>query len=271
MTLADATDYREFLRSYLLSKKERHGSSSYSFSEMSKACRVQKAYLSNVLRGKGHLNRDQLFSSCRYLDIGTFETEHLMILADFQKSTNQDRKKILKQELGVHRRQLRKTKFRVPELMEAEKSDANITLDVTSQLIRMFFTIPKFQKDPELARESLKLSRERFTRILQHLIANGVLQTVGDKVVAGKVFSHLDANDQNFPNFHLARNMKATDLLDRNGDELDYFFSVIFSSSSSTRKEIKSMLIESTKKIRETAMKGEEQEVFILTMNFAKV
>lgn len=270
MEITEAKDYREFLRETLLSKKKVLPKR-YTFLQLSRACRVQKTYISNVLLGRGHLNSDQLYSACEYLNLGGQETEYLMTFAERQKSISSTRKRYLDAKLAQAKSSLLQTTKVLPEAKERAKHLEKYYSDVTAQIFRIFLTIPEIQAQPAKIREKLQLSDRRFNEIIELLESLGLVSLNKSEIRSVETDLHLPAGESIFPSFHLMREIVLLQRFLTNLDQRDYNFSVVFSADEETREKIRVKLLDLVKSVHTLVGVSAKREVFSMSLNLGKI
>src|SRR5689334_13880619 len=72
---------------------------------MASACRVQKAYLSKVLGGQGHLSDDQVFLAAEFLRMSPGEREFVALLQALERCEVPERRREIAQRVEALRRQ----------------------------------------------------------------------------------------------------------------------------------------------------------------------
>lgn len=86
-------DYKKLISDLVDSRKK--SDSKYSYAKLAEAIRVQKTYISQVVRGGAQLNSDQAYLAARFFDLSEEETEYLRLLVEWDRTQVQERKKSL--------------------------------------------------------------------------------------------------------------------------------------------------------------------------------
>ena len=109
MNIYNELDYREILKKSVEERKKID--SSVTYQAMAEHMRIQKAYLSQVIKGIRDLNQDQLYLACDFLSFAPDESEYLKLLLDYARCGLKDREKVLLKEIKVWQKQKRLRTF----------------------------------------------------------------------------------------------------------------------------------------------------------------
>lgn len=265
MSMISYDDYREALRAKLIELKHAMPNL-YSFQHLATACKVQKTYVSTVLGGNGHLNRDQLYVCCKFLGIIDADLELIEMLYELQRSDCQPRRLELTKRLETLRRQLGKTE---QHIAVGKITTGNLELYYLNPLVpvvHVFITIPKFAKNPTAVANALGISKDRLDHILNTLVSMGVIAVTQSGFVCLQDTVHLPENSP----FILAhRKLLRLAALERQ-EEIEsgegYGFSVVFSATKSARDEIQKHFLEFLKLTKSISENCKSEEVY--QMNF---
>ena len=190
--------YRKAIDRIVSTRK--HLDSRMRFSRLAEHMRIQKSYLSKVLKGAAHLSSDQLHLGCEYLELTPLESNYLQLLLEWEKSSLPARKQELEKKLLRFREKQLETKSHL-QAKSLEKGSAGEAggpstkpssiaevlaersigvneyyIDPLYQLVHMGLTIPSFQEEPKRLAEALGVSGERMESALQVLERIGVIQ-----------------------------------------------------------------------------------------------
>lgn len=266
MNIFNELDYREVLRKTIEERKKID--SSTNFQAMATHTRIQKAYLSQVIKGVRDLSQDQLYLACEYLNFTPEESEYLKLLLDYARSALADRKKTLLREIKIWQKQKNKTSqyIDVKELTQREINREDYFLDPMNQVVHMGLHCEEFRIDPMKLAAKLFLPKKRVSDYISNLQRMEII-TIGDKgIVLNDVELHLPKNSAIFHSYKSQTYTNTMNRLKQLEESKTYNFSVIFSADDQVRKEINDQFMKFLSKVKKLVGESESTEVF--QMNF---
>jgi len=261
-------DYRVFFRTKLLEKKEKFGNR-FTFERMAEACGVQKTYLSRVLNGDGHLSADQIFLSAKYLGLSEDELALVNLLHDFEKSTISARKEILAREIERCRSRLMKTEEHIHADRLSTNENVNISeyyLDVHTQLVHMFLSIPKYATKPSEIAKEMQVAPDEIAKQVAILERMGIVRAERGRYRVLRDSVHLSTDSPIYKTFRVLQRLKTCQRLQSKNDERDYSFSVAFSADEDTREKIQQAFLKFISEMEPKVKNAPAKQVF--QMNF---
>ncbi|MCX6118453.1 MAG: DUF4423 domain-containing protein [Proteobacteria bacterium] len=272
MNIFRQTDYRKAIKGYLLNLKKIQGTN-ISFSSLAKIMKVQHTYLSTVLAGNGHLNADQVFAACQYLNLSLAESEFLQGLHEFNRSVFAARRTHLKAKLDDIIAQNLTTRSHVgsPEIkVEPSSAMTEFYLDPNAIFVHMFLTVEHYRRHPDKIRDILRLSKSGLETALRkceqaRLIARSV---DGIEVLTDDI--HLGATSSLLHSFQMALRMKSMEFLTRPLEPQDYSLSVLYSASIESQIEIKEKFLQFLKWVQTRTQSEPPNAVFQMNFDLLK-
>lgn len=159
-------DYRKAISDVIGQKRK--DDSSWSLTNLAAALRVQKTYISRVLKENAHLNQDQVYLAGKFLKLDQEELEYLFLLLEFNRSVVSDRKKEL---LGLihniqskHQNTRRHLKAQIIEPQTGDKY-TSYYLDPLAPLVHNYLSIPRYSKSPALIAPKLNITEGQLKNI----------------------------------------------------------------------------------------------------------
>jgi hypothetical protein len=239
--------YRTLLKELLLEKKAQFGRL-FTFEKMAKACRLQRTYLSTVINGAGHLNGDQLFAACEFLQLSTDESDFANLLLEWERSQSEKRKKRLKIQIAAMRRHGLNTDNYIPGAKPSADSRGALLddfyLDLQAQMVHMFLTVPRYSKDHETIRRALGLEKDSFHMALNKIEQAGLISLSGKEVKVLQSSIHLPASSRLYPSYRMQMRLKALELMQNRSPDNHYSFSVLFSADEDARRRMHTRFLE---------------------------
>ncbi len=256
--------YREAIRSILLDKKEKSGSS-FTFAKLAKACKLQSTYLSTVLKGEHHLNSDQIFSASEFLELSDDEYSFLCLLHEHERSIHPQRRIYLAQKIETERKNGLKTeKFLggMENVLTTTMAKYEFYLNPNAPIVHMFLTIKKFRSNPESVRKILGLDSHTFDEALKCCEKSGFLSLNKGQVCAVVDSLHLPASSPLFPIYMSNLRQKANDFINTRSNSKHYTFVALYSASEETRSQIQNRFLEFLSWAQSMTQKTEPTHVY---------
>lgn len=246
MNLFTENEYRSLLKSVLLDKKARFGCV-FTFEKMAGACKLQRTYLSAVLAGKGHLNSDQVYLACGFLELKDDEYRYVSLLHERERSIVKSRRAVLGREIDELRQQALQTDAYVtskPIVAPNNEVLMDFYLDLNAQLTHMFLTIKHFRRDPERIRNALNLDTMVFREVMAKIERAGLIKTTGKTIEVMRDDFHLPAAHSLYPNYRMQMRLKALEHMQTRPKDDHYSFSVVYSANETSRNQIRARFME---------------------------
>lgn len=266
MNIFNHLDYREILKKTIETRKKID--STINFQAMATHTRIQKAYLSQVIKGNRDLSQDQLYLAAEYLGFSPEEKEYLKLLLDYARSGLADRKKILLREIKIWQKQKNKTSqyIDVKELTQREINREDYYLDPMNQVVHMGLYCEEFRKDPMKLAAKLFLPKTRISNYIQNLQRMEIIQISNKGIELNDVELHLPKSSPIFPSYKSQCYTNTMNRLKQLDESKTYNLSVIFSADEAVRKEINDQFMKFLTKIKKLVDESKSTEVF--QMNF---
>ena len=279
MSLFQEKSYRSAIERIVSSRK--HLDSRMRFGLLAESMRIQKSYLSKVLRGDAHLSTDQLYLGCKYLGLTPEESKYLQLLLEFERSTLPDRKESLRKQVErMQAIQLESKKhLKAGEVArdseELALGNGAYYLDPTHQLVHIALTVPKYLSDPRLISQDLGIEPERVEQSIDVLTKLGVLavsqESSAGKRARGKIELlqtqvHLPRESPFYRPWRAQLRQWALQRLLQLDSKKAYTFSVVFSADEETRTEIQAKFLEFLSWTEKRVAKTKPERVY--QMNF---
>ena len=267
MRIFQENDFRYIITSMVRAAKAKRGG--ITFERLAIAARVQKAHVTNVLKGRACFQPDQLFLICKALRLSKEETAYLLLLLEHERSVVEERKAEIQK--AIHEMQhehLQTEKYIQTETAEAplERKVPRYYLEPIHQIVHIALSIERFAQNPKALKSVLGISHERMIGILALLESNGIIEQKAGRWRTIKKQVHLSRASEIYPawkmqmqNLGQARNQLQT-------SEKSYGFSVVFSADEKTRVKIQAKLLDLITEIEPLVVKAPAQNVYQLSL-----
>ena len=265
----ESDNYREIIKSCLLDKKKIYGRD-YTFEKMARACRLQRTYLSSVLAGNGHLNSDQVYMACQFLGFDDNEYHYVSLLHEFDKSVFPKRKKHLQTEIDRLRKKSLRTEAHINSPVSSVEGMNDFYLDFNAQLIHMFLTVSKYRENTNLLMQKLGLHKSRFLKSLRTVETAGLISVKDGAITVLKDNFHLPSESSYYPSYRSQMRLHALEQMQRQYEEDQYSFSVLFSSNDEIRKRIQGDFLKFLDRAQKLSQGSETEEVYQINFDLLK-
>jgi hypothetical protein len=257
-----------------MSARQQQFGSRFTFERMALACGIQKTYLSKVLNTSAHLNPDQLYSACEYLQLNTLETEFLLLLRESELTTNSKRATLLNAKVDKIRNDNLKSEsvIKVTKDGSVDRHKWEYYTNIDLQLVHMFMTIPSFAKDPNQICQKIGINSVLLQAILLSLQSWQIIRFDNGTYHVSDPKLHLPEDSPVFLAFGILNRIKTIEKIRQTkiDESDDYFFSVIFSASKELQRKFKKMLLDVLKDLQSEVIASKSEEIYQLNIDFFK-
>lgn len=271
-TIFQFSGYREALSQVLLDKKAKFGKL-FTFEKMAAACRLQRTYLSTVLKGNGHLNSDQVFAACEFLGMNADEYRFISLLHEHDRSIFPNRKIKLESEIAAIRSDALQASNYVsakPIAVQENPAMVDFYLDLTAQLIHMFLTVKRYRDDPEKIKKVLGIDEIIYKNSFITIERAGLIRRSGKKIEMVVDEFHLPKSSTLYPNYRMQMRLKAIELMQRRSSDQHYSFSVIFSADEELRRKFQARFLELVDWAQKHSSQSSQDEVYQMNFDLLK-
>lgn len=270
MNIFNILSYKSAISKILLEKKKLRPQ--MTFENMAKACGVQKAYLSRVLRHKGHLNSDQLYLAAKFLKLTNLETKYLLKLLQLETTVVEERKNLLQKQLDDIRQQSLSTEARtkVDVIPLNKEIFSEYYTDPNFSLIHMFLTIEEFAKDKYKICSHLNIERDKLDIYLDKLEEMKIIRLEVNKIQVLKDNLHLPESSYLIKAFRTLMRIKSLEKIDKVKEKEAYSFSVAFSSEPKVHDQIREKFLIFLEEVQTLVQKSNEKQVYQINFDLFK-
>jgi uncharacterized protein (TIGR02147 family) len=257
-------DYREFIND--LVKERKIVDRTMSFQRLASLLRVQKSYLSQVLRGTANLNQDQLFLLISYFQFGEKEAHYLRLLLEYERTGLKERKDELKRSLHASQEAHRRSEQHIEyQSLDAEQSHVReYYLDSLNQLLHVCLSIERYRVDPTLLARDLGVPAQRIFQVLDKLESLHIIRRSEGGIEVLVKGLHLAKEAKEFLNWNQQMRLMAMQRNQYFQSGKSYAFSVLFSADEETRCRIHEQFLEFLQKTQQKVKKAASNHVYQL-------
>lgn len=267
MSIFSRLDYRENLKTLVENRKKID--SSVTYQRMAEHMRIQKAYLSQVIKGNRDLSQDQLYMAMDYLDLRDHERDFLKLSLEYERSGLMVRKR----ELKVYLKEMQKKYAKTSAHIEVEEVDHEQTsvdeyyLDPFNLIIHICLGIKSFNQDPKEIAKTLMIPQSKVQDVFKKLEKLGIIKVEKGKIVIQKRNMHIPKESPLFQMWRQNLNQIAQTRINLVSNENKYNFQVVFSAEESVRKEIQEEFMKYLKKVQKLVKEAEAKEMYQMSFD----
>ena len=270
--LYDFSDYKAYLEKCVT--ELRGGPSRLTFAALAKQAKINRSYLSQVIKGDAHLSSDQLELITSALGLAEDDRDYLLLLLDIERTQIKERRARLESKAHELRREKLKSQsfLKTNDVAAASSAEAAYYQDPYCSLTHMFLTIPTYATAPQLLAEKMGISEAHLARVLQILCSAGVIEKKGDVYEIQNQLRHLEATNPLAQVHRTLMRLKGLDVLARQSSDRDYFLSTSFSANERVRESIRRRFLDFLKSVSEDVERTKDvEEVFHINFDLFKV
>lgn len=271
MNIYEHLDYRTVLAAKVAGR--RAAGEPASFAKLAAAVRVQRSYLTHVMRGRASLSVDQLYVLCDELGIDEDGRAYVILLLDIERCGVPKRK----QELETQRDEIRRSKTRRAAYDERPAAQVRVNVesdyytDPLCSLVHMFMTIPTFRREPAKIAPRLQLSAARIVETLRTLERCGIVRLGAKGYELSQSALHLDKDAPLARAHGVSMRLRGMETRQRTADADDYFLTQTFSCDEATRAKIRARLLDFYKALADDVGAAPSKDVFHLNIDLFRV
>lgn len=260
-------DYKRFVRDWV--KAQPSGGRGL-FRKMARHLRVHSTLVSQVFRGERDLNPEQTLRLAQFLGLDLLETDFLLMLADFQRTSSPDLKATIARRLKALRREHQKVRSRlgsVRTLSDREKS--RFYSNWFYSAIRLATGIQGLQDGRAIA-QRLQLPEATVQDVLDFLAAHDLVTLEHGLYLLGPTRTHISNDSPLVATHHRNWRLKAAErhpLLD--ADELAFSAPMTLSTSDLTR--VRQLLLELIQGVDRIVRNSPSETLAFLNLDLIKM
>jgi uncharacterized protein (TIGR02147 family) len=231
-------DYRSAIADFLQESKD--NGVSINISKLAEKIRVQKTYVSRVLRKQAHFSSDQIYACAAALGFGQEETDYLILLMEYDRTALKDRKRFLLDRIHDKQAEKRNIQDHVSATMHSTTIEQNYVeyyLDPYMPVVYMHLLIPEYARDPQKIRTIIPVPPEQLKSILGTLERLKLVERGADQRSYRVTVNNLHLPKQSplsFPAEQLTR-MMAFEHMRKIPKDKRFYYSATFTADESTR------------------------------------
>ena len=231
-------DYRKLIRDLSQAKKKKRAG--WTLQRLATETGVQPPYLTNVLKGRAHLNGDQLYLAAKALGFQDDEVAFSLLLLEWERSASEERRK----ELLAQIERMRKTKLKSEAHLKAKAFEVpaeNVMryyLNPDLQLVYAFLAVKKFSRGFDALARALNIDVERVEALVKELQEMGFVRVEEKGIEKLHRSLHLPKDSPLLHAQQQVMRLRAFQHLQSLAEKDKYGFMVTFTADEATRERI---------------------------------
>lgn len=236
-----------------------------SFTKLASVCRIQRSYLSQVINLKNHFSNDQLYSLCEALDLPKSQRDYLMLLSEYERCKNTERKQYLQQKI----QKLKEAEARNASVMSEALRDAldDYFCDPWAEIILNFFRIEHYARNPDEVRDVLGITRRRWEVVMQTLRDCQFVVDGPDRILTPNGFPVPEENSPADRIRHIMARMRVAQQKLKQRYIDDFLYNLWYTTSRGSKKQLKINQLHLLKRIYEESRNTRQEKIYQLTLD----
>lgn len=263
MEILSFTDYRTALSELFAWQKKLWGQR-WTLSGLADQAGLQASYLTNVIKGRAHFSADQLRAIADAMKLSQVESEYLLLLLEWERSSYPPRKKDLSKCIEeIRRKNLSSIRYvTTKESPLSEKQQETYYLDPNVELLHMYLGVPRLSQEIKEISKSLAVTEEFIRETLKFLESTGLVEVRKGRWVKNPVKQHLPEDSPICrPHQSLVR-FKSLDHIQKIPKEKKYSFMATVTMDEEARLKIQAAYLSFLKEAQNIVEKSEPEGIY---------
>ncbi|WP_413581934.1 TIGR02147 family protein [Bdellovibrio sp. HCB288] len=260
----------DFVKAYIesLSPTERRGING----RLSKAAGVFPSYFSLILSGERSLNTEQALGIANYMLLGTWQKRYFLRMADYDRAGSEE----LRQELSRELEELRLKHHQISGVVPHENvllSSEDTTRFYSSWVyaaIRLASVLPESNTLEDIAKR-LNIPLKECSEAMDFLLDKGLCIQEGTRFNVGPAHMHLGNDSYQIGTHHSQWRLQAMSRHASMKSTSELAYSVALCLSKEDVTKVRSLLLDSIKKVREVSDPSPSETLYLLNLDWLEV
>lgn len=238
MSVYEYLDYRKMLAEKALERKKTQNG--WTLLRLAERAGLHAPFLTNVLKGRAHLNGDQLYSVLKTLDCGSDEITYGLLLLEWERSDLPERRQLLKERIeGSRQERLKTTRHIEAKAVDASPEEATrYYINPELQLVHAFLGVEKYARDPRRIAESLNIDPGRIEGLIEELVQLGYAKRGSAGLEKNRRVQHLPKESPLCAPQQMLLRYRSLQHQQLLSESSRYNFAVIFTGDETVREKI---------------------------------
>lgn len=242
------------------------------YQKLADLLRIQKSYLSKIMRGDALMSKDQGFLLAQYLKLNNKESDYLFLLLDRDKAAIKEYKNQLDQKIkSIQNLNTQSQNYIEKEVNTLNSSEMQLYyLNTETQLIHLALALPNFKRNPELLKDIFRISTNKFQEILNLLIKLGFIEIENGKIKNLKSNLHLPKDSPFFWQWFSGLRNKSLEWTKSLEDHDKYNFSANFTASEEDKEKIRIKFMSFLKDVEKIVKDSPSENLYQISFDLFK-
>jgi len=248
-------DYRKIIIAAITERKKTEPKLTYA--AVAEQMRIQKGFLSRVLKGKADLTSDQIFKFADLFDFTETAIEYIFSVYEFQRAGIESKRRFLHRKLKL----IRSKHLNAADLIDAEKVATEFAspifeyyLDPNNLLVHVLLGIEKYRKSPALLESVLGIEPTKLESILSNLQKLDIIRKENGRISINKMSLHLPKDQFMLDHYLSSTRVRSLMQLHKSKPKDKNIYSFSFTADEAAFEKITVDFLEFIKKVQsETA------------------
>lgn len=236
-----------------------------SFTKLANVCRIQRSYLSQVINLKNHFSNDQLYSICEALELPKPQRDYLLLLSEYERCRNTERKDYLLQKIHKLKQVESKSASGMSEALRAALDD--YFCDPWAEIILNFFRIEHYAKNSHEVREVLGITRRRWEIVMKTLRDCQFVVDGPDRILTPQGFPVPEENSPADRIRHIMARMRVAQQKLKQRYIDDFLYNLWYTTTRDSKKKLKINQLHLLQRIHEEARHAKQEKIYQLTLD----
>lgn len=266
-TIFEYTNYRAFMKDYFRSlPREGFGQ----LSRAAKVLNVQPSLITGILNGTKNMTEEQAFDFAAHAELSALETDVFLTLVHLDRAGTSRVREYYEARLTDLRAKSDVLKSRMPPKAELpEQVKAQFYSEWFYSGVRMATSIESVRSPDQIA-ERLGLARPIVVKVLEFLLAHGLVKIEGDAYVMGPQSTHIGAGELLVSRHHTNWRLKAIEAIGRRSERALHFTAPL-SIANQDIEEVRRLLLRNLDDVFEIVDRSEAERVACLCLDWFPV
>ncbi len=270
MKLFEFNSYQKIIENFILEQKSL--GSGLTYQNLALELRIQKSYLSKVMKGAAFLNKDQAYLLAQQMKLNKEERDYLFLLIDYERVANKTFKNELKKEIKqIQLKNTQSDQYLDKDINDFSSSQMQLYYLLPEvQLIHLAFAIPKYQKAPEQLKKDLKLNSEIFQESVRILSELELIKIEKQQVILLKSNIHLKNDSPFFHQWQTQLKLKGIEWSKSLEVKDKYNFVASFTASDEDKENIRLEFLKFLNKVEKIVKRSDSKKLYQLNFDLFK-
>jgi uncharacterized protein (TIGR02147 family) len=257
-------DYREFLTDCFKALKE--SGLGFTQESLAKAASLRSTYLTNVLKGRGNFNSDQIYAIANALKLNASESHYLFLLKEYDQCLAAGRKKLLKDEIEKLQQKMLKIENNISIKVRRDEHALIMKYysDPMIMIVHSMLQISRFAENWPSLTTALTIQKSYLQKLIETLIELELIIVKETRATVLQKNFHLPKESPMLLPHQTLMRQKSSQRLQEVPIEKRFSFSALFTANEETRQQVHQKFLEFLRSIEPLIKEADAQNAYQL-------